>query len=109
MAVGPINPNVPSPARVDARDGTPPRPSEPSRGAPGRVDDEGAGIQINIGDQLDLSRLSEIAGPGPADIADPGEALNAARTLAQDAQGQLGGQSLSIANRSPDRLAALVR
>lgn len=109
MAVGPINPNAPSAARIDARDGTPPRPSETSRGSPGRVGGDGAGIQINVGDQLDFSRLSTIAGPGPADIADPGEALNAARSLAQNAQDQLGGQSLSIANRNPDRLAALVR
>lgn len=109
MAIGPINPNAPSPARIEARDGAPPRPSEPPRGTPGPAGDEGASIQINVGDQLDFGRLSEIAGPGPADIADPGEALDAARALAQNAQGQLGGQNLSIANRNPDRLAALVR
>lgn len=109
MAVGPINPNTPSAARIDARDGVQPRSSETSRGASGRIGDSGGGIQINIGDQLDLGRLSEIAGPGPADIADPSAALNAARILARDAQGQLGGQSISIANRNPERLAALVR
>lgn len=109
MAVGPINPNAPSPARIDARDGAPPRPSETSRGTSGRVGGDGASIQINVGDQIDLGRLSEIAGPGPADIADPGEALSAARELAQNARGQLGGQNLNIAKRNPDRLAALVR
>jgi hypothetical protein len=109
MAIGPINPNAPSPARIDLRDGAPPRPSESSRGSSGRIGGDDAGIQINVGDQLDFGRLSDIAGPGPADIADPGEALVAARSLAQNAQDQLGGQSLSIANRNPDRLAALVR
>lgn len=108
MAVGPINPNAPSAARIDSRDSAPPRPAETPRGTPGRVVDDGS-IQVNVVDQLDFGRLSAIAGPGPADIADPGEALSAARALAQSAQGRLDGQGLSIANRNPDRLAALVR
>jgi flagellin len=109
MTIGPINPNAAALQRIDARDGAAVRNSETTRGATDQGEGEAAGVQLDVANQLDLGKLADVAGPGPATIADPGEARNAARALALDAQQQLGGQSLSIANRSPERLAALVR
>jgi hypothetical protein len=103
MAVGPINQNPGPLPRIDAREGNS-RNTETARSDAGQGDSPGIGasVALDVPAGLDISAVTEAAGPGPA-------SLDEARDLARIAQQSLSGQEFGIANRNPDRLAGLVR